>query len=168
VVGAKFGYTMPFAKFFAMEFEYLYFGPDIDRTVLSSSGSDFRSMEGDVDVHSFMFNFIAKYPEGRIHPFLGAGLGFSNIDLSTIRTTRTSGVTSTFSVSDNQTAFAWHLLAGVNFVINKNLSLDLTYRYFMTTSDDDDDDYYDDHRDCHGFETEIKSSIFTIGLNYHF
>ena len=172
VVGAKFGYTMPFAKFLAVEFEYLYLSPDIDRTVLSSSGSDYRAIDGDVNVHNFMFNFIAKYPEGRIHPFLGAGVGFSNVDVSATVTTRKSGITSTYSMSDNKTAFAGQLLAGVNFEINKNLSVDLTYRYFMTTSDDDyDDDHYDDHynnRYYHGIETEIKSSIVTIGLNYHF
>ena len=169
VAGAKFGYTMPFAKYLAAEFEYKYFGPDIDRTVLYSSGSDFRAIEGDADVHSFMFNFIAKYPEGKVHPFVGVGVGFSYVDVSATATSRKSGVTSSYSVSDDKTAFAWQLLAGINFEINKNFSVDLTYRYFMTSSDDDDYDddyyYYDHYR---GIETEIKSSIVTIGLNYHF
>jgi opacity protein-like surface antigen len=165
VVGAKFGYTMPFAKFLAMEFEYLYFNPDVNRTVLYFSGSDFRTMEGSVDVNNFMFNVIAKYPVGKIHPFLGAGLGFSYIDLSATETTRIAGVTSTHSMNRDHTAFARQLLAGVNFEINKNLSVDLTYRYFMTSSNND---HGDDYRDYYGIDTEIKSSIVTIGLNYHF
>ena len=116
-----------------------------------------------------MFNFIAKYPEGKVHPFVGVGVGFSYVDVSATATSRKSGVTSSYSVSDDKTAFAWQLLAGINFEINKNFSVDLTYRYFMTSSDDDDYDddyyYYDHYR---GIETEIKSSIVTIGLNYHF
>ena len=167
VLGAKFGYTMPFAKFFAVEFEYLYLSPDIDRTVLESRGNDFTAMEGDLDLHNFMFNFILKYPEGRIHPFLGGGVGFSNVDFSRKETTQISGITSTYSKSYDDTAFAWQLLAGVNFEINKHLSVDLTYRYFMTNSEYDDDDY-DDHHHHHRPEIEIKSSIATVGLNYHF
>jgi opacity protein-like surface antigen len=168
VVGAKFGYTMPFAKFLAAEFEYLYLGPDINRTVLSSSGSDYRAIEGEVDAHNFMFNFVAKYPQGRIHPFLGIGVGFSAVDFSATETTRKSGITSTYAMSEDKVGFAFQVLTGGNFEISKNFSVDLTYRYFMTTADDDyyDDYYYNSYN--HGIETEIKSSMFTVGLNYHF
>lgn len=170
VAGAKLGFTMPFARFLALEFEYLYFSPEVDRTVLFSSGSDSRAIEGDADLHNFMFNFIVKYPQGRVHPFLGAGLGVSYVDVSATTTSRRSGITSTYSMGDDQAAFAWQLLAGINFEINKHLSVDITYRYFTTTSDDYYyDDYYDDHhRDYPGIETEIKSSMVTVGLNYHF
>ena len=168
VAGAKFGYTLPFAKYLAMEFEYKYFGSDIDRTVLYSAGSDFSALEGDVDVHSYLFNFIAKYPEGKIHPFVGVGVGFSYVDVSATTTSRESGRTYTYAMSHDTTAFAWQLLAGINFEINKNFTVDLTYRYFVTSSDGDEDYdwHYEDSR--YGLETEIKASMVTVGLNFHF
>jgi opacity protein-like surface antigen len=169
-LGAKFGYTMPFAKFFALELEYLYLNPDIDRKVLESRGIGFTAIEGDLDMNSIMFNFILKYPEGIIHPFIGGGLGFSYVDFTRKKIAKISGITSTYSNSYDDTAFAWQLLAGVNFEINKHLSVDLTYRYFMTNSEYDYDEDYDDHYGYHHDRPEIKfkSSIATIGLNYHF
>ncbi len=164
-LGAKIGYTMPFARAIALEFEYLYLGPDVDQTALTSAGDDFYAMEGDLDVHNFMFNFIAKYPEGRFHPFLGFGLGFSQVDFSCRGTERFEGKMYTYSISYDDTAFAWQILAGVNFEINRNLSVDLAYRFFMTDTDDDYEDYYYHY---YGTELEIQSSIVTVGLNFHF
>jgi len=171
MLGAKVGYTMPFAKFFAVEFEYLYFGPDVDRTILRSSGSDFTAIGGDLKAHNFMFNFIAKYPKGRIHPFVGGGFGFSYVDFSGTKEERNAGHTSTYSISGDDTAFAMQIFTGVNFEINKNFSIDLTYRYFITSSlDYEDDDYDDHHHHDHYYDNgiEVKSSMVTIGLNYHF
>ncbi|MDD2316906.1 MAG: outer membrane beta-barrel protein [Desulfobacterales bacterium] len=163
-LGAKIGYTMPFARAIAVEFEYLYFGPDVDRTVLASEGDDFYALEGDLDVHNFMFNFIAKYPEGRFHPFLGIGLGVSDVDFSGKEIIGGGGITDTYSMSYDDTAFAWQIFAGVNCEINRNFSVDLAYRFFMTDTDDDYEDYYY----YYGTELEIESSIVTVGLNYHF
>ena len=173
VLGAKFGYTMPFAKFIALEFEYTYLCPDVNRTVFSLEGSDFTAIEGDLDVHNFMFNFIGKYPKGKIHPYLGVGIGFSYVDFSGKKQERTAGLTTTYSIGGDDTAFTGQFLAGVNFEITKNLSVDLAYRYLITSSldyedDDDYDDHYheDHHEDNDGIE--LKSSMVTIGLNFHF
>jgi opacity protein-like surface antigen len=155
-VGAKVGYTPPAIKFFAVEFEYLYLNPDVDRTVLASLGSDFVAVEGDLKLHNFMLNLLAKYPEGNIHPYLGVGIGFSRVDLSGTGTMRIGGVTETESLDDDDTSFAWQILAGINFEISKNWSADITYRYFMTEPEFD------------GADLEIKTSMVTIGLNYHF
>lgn len=161
-LGAKIGYTMPFARAFAVEFEYLYFGPDVDRTVQASEADYSYAVDGDLDVHNFMFNFIAKYPEGRFHPFLGMGLGVSRVDFSGKEIEQFGGETYAYSISYDDTAFAWQIFAGVNCEINRNFSIDFAYRYFM--ADTDDEDYYH----YYGNELEIESSIFTVGLNYHF
>jgi opacity protein-like surface antigen len=164
-LGAKIGYTFPFARAIAVEFEYMYFGPDVDRTVLASAGDDSYAIDGDLDVHNFMFNFIAKYPEGRLHPFLGFGLGVSDVDFSFKEMEQFGGETFTYSGSHDDTAFAWQIFAGVNCEINRNFSFDLAYRYFMANTDDDYEDYYYYY---YGTELEIESSIFSVGLNYHF
>lgn len=171
VAGAKIGYTMPYAKFFAVELEYIYFGPGVDETILYTSGEDYFSMEGDLDIHNFMMNFIAKYPHGRVHPFTGLGLGFSYVDFTVKDIEQSGGVTSTYSNTYDDTSFAWQVFAGVKFTLHKNLSLDLAYRYFMTNSDGDyyyDDDYYYERRCRYRTDVKIKSNIVTVGLNFHF
>ncbi len=88
IFGVKFGYTHPTVKYFSFEFEYSYLNPDVDRTVFTTAGSDYSAIEGDVKIHNFMFNAIVKYPEGKIHPYLGLGFGFSYFDFSVTSTSR--------------------------------------------------------------------------------
>jgi len=164
--GVKFGYTPPRLKFFSFEFEYSYLNPDVDRTVLPRAGTDYATVEGDVKFHNFMFNAIAKYPEGKFHPYIGLGLGFSAVDLS-VSTTSTAR-----SASYDDTVFAWQILFGVDIDLTNNLSLDIGYRYFATESNDDDDydydhDYYHYH-DYYGTYLDYKTSMVTVGLKYRF
>ena len=132
VFGAKIGYTPPQLKYLAFEFEYSYLNPDINSSVIDWYGSDFVAVEGDVKLNNFMFNAIVKYPLGRFHPYVGAGLGFSYADMSTIATQRISSVTSSAAVGKDCTSFAWQLLTGVEFDITNNLSVDICYRFFAT------------------------------------
>ena len=158
--GAKFGYTIPSARFFAMELEYLYRNVDIDQTTLVTRGNGITSIE---DVHNLMFNFIFKYP-GMVQPFLGGGAGFSSVDFTRSTTTQVPGITSTYSSSN--TGFTWQLLAGIIFEIDKNFTVDLTYRYLITNTEYGDDYYNNSY--YNGAKIELKSNIVTIGLNYHF
>ncbi|HBH88018.1 MAG TPA: hypothetical protein DDY17_10530 [Syntrophaceae bacterium] len=164
VFGLKFGYTPPRLKFFSFEFEYSYLNPDVDRTVLPRAGTDYATIKGDVEFHNFMFNAIVKYPEGKIHPYFGLGLGFSSVDLS-VSTTSTAR-----SASYDDTDFAWQIMFGVEIDLTNNLSMDIGYRYFATESDDDDDyDYYYHYyyRD-YGTYLDYKTSMVTLGLKYKF
>ena len=155
-LGLKVGFTPPQAKYLAIEFEYSYLAPDIDRTVLPQAGADFAAIEADAKIHNFMFNVIAKYPVGRFHPYLGVGLGFSYVDGSATATERLGGVTSTTSVSRDDTTFAWQLLAGIDIDLTKNLTFDIGYRYFVINPEFDD------------AEAEFKTSMITFGLKYRF
>ncbi len=154
--GIKFGYTFPQAKYFSVEFEYFYWGPDVDRTVLAQAGGDFVAVEGDATIHSFMVNAIAKYPEGRVHPYLGVGIGFSYVDANFTETASIGGVTATLTGSEDDTAFAWQILAGVEIDIAKNWSADIGYRYFNTKPSLEDTDL------------ELKTSMVTLGIKYSF
>jgi len=159
VFGFKFGYTPPRLKFLSFEFEYSYLNPDVDRTALPYDPSSFAIAEGDIKLNNFMFNAIFKYPEGKFHPYIGLGIGFSYIDWSL---TTTSPVR---SISNDDTVFAWQMLAGVEIDLTNNLSVDIGYRFFATESSSDDDyyDYYDNDT-----RLEYRTSMVTLGLKYKF
>jgi opacity protein-like surface antigen len=175
IFGVKFGGTHPTVKFFSIELEYSYLNPDVDRTVFTTAGSDYYAIEGDVKIHNFMFNTIFKYPEGKIHPYLGLGLGFSYFDFSVTSTSRLNGVSYNARHSHDDTVFAWQVLAGVDIELTNNLSLDIGCRYFDTESlndsyDDYDDDYYDDYDYDHydGPTLDYRTFMVTLGLKFRF
>jgi opacity protein-like surface antigen len=177
VFGVKFGYTPYVLRFFSFEFEYSYLNPDVDKTELASAGSDYTDIEGDVKFHNFMFNAIVKYPKGRIHPYAGAGLGASYVDVSSTLTSRLGGVNYSENYSADDTVFAWQILAGVEIDLTTNFSLDIGYRYFATESEHDDYDDHDydhdyDHDHDHDYDhdktLDFNTSMITLGLKYRF
>jgi opacity protein-like surface antigen len=135
----------------AFEFEYFYLGPDVDRTVLGQVGPDSAAVEGDVKLHNFMFNVIAKYQEGIFHPYIGAGIGCAYVDKADLSSSL-GGASYAASDSNYATAFAWQILAGVEFGIMKDLAVDLGYRYYSTKPEFDSTDI------------EFKTSMVTLGL----
>ena len=170
IFGVKFGGFHPDIKYFSLEFEYSFLNPDVKRTVLATAGTDYSAIEGDVKLHNFMFNVIFQYPEGRIHPYFGAGLGASYFDFSLTSTSRIDDVIYSERGSSNDTVFAWQLLAGVNIDLTNNLSLDIGCRYFDTEyadykyyDDDDDDDYHYD-----GPFLDFRTFMVTLGLKFRF
>ena len=179
IFGVKFGFNPPPIKFFSIEFEYSYLNPDMDRTVFATAGSDYDAIEGNAKIHNFMFNAIVKYPEGKIHPYLGLGIGASYFDFSALSTANVGGVNYSERSSVDDTVFAWQILAGVDIDLTNNLSLDIGLRYFDAESadyhDDYDDDYYDDHHHDHdddyyyeGPTLDYRSFMATAGLKFRF
>lgn len=103
-----------------------------------------------------MFNIIAKYPEGKFHPYIGVGLGMSYVEVEGTFRARIGGTSITEYDSDNNTAFAWQILAGVDVELTNNLVLDLGYRYFYTKPEFEVTDI------------EYKTSMLTMGLKFLF
>ena len=142
-IGAKVGYIFPQARWLAAELEYFYLAKqDIDRT-----GTD-----GDFSAHNIMANLLWRYPEGKIHPYAGFGLGWS---WGTFKAT-SSGV----STDESGNGFAWQLLAGLNFEITPNWSADLAYRYIRTKYNDIISDPSED--------ITSQNNVILLGINYHF
>ena len=151
VFGAKLGFSPPQFRVLALELEYLYLNPDMtyyDETV------------GDIEFNNFMFNIIWKIPFGVVHPYGGGGIGFSHHEMS--------AEDGEWISRGDDTGYAWQLMAGVEFDLAYNLSLDLGYRYFVTEMelDDDDDDYDHDHEDSR--DIEFSTSMVTLGFKFRF
>jgi len=155
--GIKAGFTPPQAKYFSFELEFSYSNPDIDRSVFAQAGTDFISLdEANAKLYNYMFNIIAKYPEGKFHSYIGVGLGMSYVEVEGTLRARIGGTSITEYDSDNNTAFAWQILAGVDIELTNNLVLDLGYRYFYTKPEFEVTDI------------EYKTSMVTMGLKYYF
>ncbi len=142
-LGAKFGYVIPQVKWLAVELDYAY---------LAEQDVDVAGANGDFKASNLMLNFIARYPEGKIHPYLGVGLGWSWGSLN--------ASTATASIDDSDNTWAWQILAGVNFEITPQWSVDLGYRYFNAeyTFNDGGEDV----------DTKAASHMFLLGVNFHF
>ncbi len=134
-LGAKFGYIIPQVKWLAVELDYAY---------LAEQDVDVAGADGDFKASNLMVNLLARYPEGKIHPYLGVGLGWSWGEVNS----------SSGDASDN--ALAWQILAGVNFEITPQWSVDLGYRYFSAEYSFDDVD------------TKAANHMFLLGVNFHF
>jgi opacity protein-like surface antigen len=160
LAGFKAGWNTPFTKnILAMEMEYNYiFGTDYDKgKMINLMGQGLATFDGTIKIHAFLTNFKARYPNGRIHPYGGFGVGWSYFQLGD--TIGRSNGKSAVLTGDSGTAFCWQLLAGVDFDITPNMSLGIGYKYFTT-------------KPSFGGNTnadfDYKASIVTLGLAYTF
>ncbi|MCU0583201.1 MAG: outer membrane beta-barrel protein [Syntrophales bacterium] len=148
MVGMKFGYILPQARALAIELEWNYmFEQDIPPQVIGGVRES-----GDVALSNVLVNLILRYPEGKIHPYIGAGIGASSMN---IRNTESVGGT-VYVAEETETGFAWQFLAGVNVELAPNLSADLAYRYFGTNPD------------FTVIDVDYRAHAVTFGLNFHF
>jgi opacity protein-like surface antigen len=149
MIGFKMGYILPQARALAFELEWNYM---FDQTIPSQVVSGVRE-SGEVALNNFLVNVILRYPEGKIHPYIGGGIGASSMY---IQNTESIGGVVVNVADESATGFAWQFLAGVNVDLAPNLSADLTYRYFGTNP---------------GFsliDVDYRTQAVTLGLNFHF
>jgi opacity protein-like surface antigen len=119
--GYDFGYVR-------MEGELSYRYNDIKSVSEQFSGLTMNNVSGNVGAFATMFNvFIDIHNTSPITPYLGGGIGFVNLELSD-----TTGNGLLLYGSGNTTVLAYQVGGGVDVALNRNLSLDIGYRYFMT------------------------------------
>jgi len=148
MMGIKFGYILPQTRALAVELEWNYmFEQNIPPQVIGGVRES-----GDVALNNFLVNLILRYPEGKVHPYVGAGIGASSMN---IRNTESVGGT-VYVADETDTGFAWQFLAGVNIELAPNLSADLAYRYFGTNPD------------FSLIDVDYRTHAVTFGLNFHF
>ena len=99
---------------------------------------------------SFMGNGYFDFPtQSPLRPYVGAGLGFANIELEV----ESGG----FTATEDDWVTAVQLMAGLGYDISPRASLNFGYRYFTTS----DPDYI-------GFSTEYSSHDFLFGARFRF
>ena len=139
-LGVKGGYIVPTFKWLAVELEFAY---------LAEQDLDQAGYAGDFSANNLMLNFIFRYPDGKIHPYIGAGIGWSWGEINA------TGPGGTVDETDN--ALAWQLLLGVTFEITPSWSAELSYRYMQA-----------EYEFGGGSDTTSTNHMFLIGVNFHF
>ena len=130
---------------FRVEAEVGYKGADVDE--ISGPGGSVNVDGADITVMSYMLNgYLDMKTNGSVQPFLGVGIGFLNGEIDD------NGFTT------DDTVFGYQLTAGLALPINKNLSLDLYYRFQGAASDFEDA----------GDELSYTSSNIYGGFRYAF
>lgn len=140
------GYNLGMGR---IEAELGYQKNDVDE--LRGDVATFKAA-GDVSCISFLvngyFDFVNASP---LTPYLSVGIGGARVDVNNFNALgyKVAG--------NNETVYAFQVGAGVAYAINKNLTLDLKYRYFGT----------EDVR-IEFYEAEIASHNVYLGLRYNF
>lgn len=78
--------------------------------------------KGDVDIYTTMANALYEFDTGWLIPYVGAGVGFTVIDVDHL-----GAVGGTFTVNDSDVAFVANVIAGAEYPLNETFSL--TGRY---------------------------------------
>jgi opacity protein-like surface antigen len=120
LAGAKVGYLPPFTnRILAVEFEYNRIQNDFDSGKGYVHSGATLNYDSKIKIDAFMFNLIGRYPEGKIHPYGGVGIGYAKVQVDNISVSY-SGITSLNFSSGSEGVFAYQLLAGVNYDVTKN------------------------------------------------
>jgi opacity protein-like surface antigen len=127
------------------EVELAYQKSDMDK--ISADGYGSASIDGDITAVALMVNaFYDFMPNEKFSPFIGAGIGYANLD---------ADIDDFGSADDN--VFAYQASAGVGVALNQELKLDLQYRFFGTEDPDFD-----------GLDAEYTTHNMMVGLRYSF
>ncbi|MCX5869340.1 MAG: outer membrane beta-barrel protein [Deltaproteobacteria bacterium] len=114
--------------------------------------------DGDMTSTSFFANgyydFKNKSP---FVPYLGAGIGYAIIKLNDVK----SGPWDNYPYNNDDGVFAYQVMAGVSYVINKTVAIDLSYRY-VGASDPSFDDF------AGKTDFEFSSHNFLLGARVNF
>lgn len=102
------------------------------KSVTQPDGAQFSDVDGSLGVFAMMFNgFFDLHNSTPVTPYWGGGIGFAAIHLSDTFGNDALGRRILYP-SDDDTVFAYQAGAGLEIALNRQLSLDLGYRYFGT------------------------------------
>lgn len=127
-VGGTYGFDFGGIR---LEGELSYKSANI-KTITDKSGNyRYRDADGTLGALALMFNaFFDLHNYSPVTPYLGGGTGFAAMHLSD---TYVPGDPVPIYLADDDSVFAYQAGGGLEIALNRNLSLDLGYRYFATT-----------------------------------
>lgn len=129
-IGGTGGYDFGFLR---MEGELSYKYANINSINDQINNFQFISPDGNIGALAMMFNaFFDLHNDSPITPYVGGGIGFAAVHLSDTYATDPLNGRQLLYGADDDTVFAYQAGAGLEFAINRRLSLDLGYRYFAT------------------------------------
>ncbi|MBU5637037.1 outer membrane beta-barrel protein [Geomonas sp. Red69] len=150
-VGGALGFDFGMMR---LEGEISYKDLQLNAVTDRDTGERFRVADGSVDTTAFMANaFIDLHNDSPITPYLGGGIGFAALHLNDVF----SRAGDFLYEADDQVVFAYQAGGGLEVALNRQLSLDLAYRYFGTSK-----------ASFINTEFEVQSHNATMGLRFKF
>jgi len=129
-LGAKVGWQTPFSKrWFAVELEFNHMENSFDTGKHYNTVGVPLTYDSKVKVDTGMLNLIGRYPEGRIHPYVGVGGGYANVQLDDIHSSIV-GINLLNTSSGSEGVLAYQVMLGCDFDITKNVFVGISYKYF--------------------------------------
>ncbi len=131
MVGGTGGYDFGFLR---LEGELSYKHAEMKSIDNRDTGDRFRSVDGSLGALCMMGNaFFDLHNNSPVTPYFGGGAGLAVLHLSdTFGTNTTSGSRDFIYSEGDDTVFAYQVGGGVEIALNRQLSLDVGYRYFGT------------------------------------
>lgn len=145
---------------FRAEAEIGYQENDLDSVKLSAGFGNFQfgldpdfPVDGELEVMSYFANGYYDFKNtSAFTPFLGVGIGWATVDFNLDR----------LNYSNDDTVFAYQVMAGVSYALSKNMAFDLSYRYVGADDPTFSNAYTVDT------EFEFSSHNFLLGVRYTF
>ncbi|XYK79390.1 MAG: outer membrane protein [Labrenzia sp.] len=95
-----------------------------------AAAGQFSTEKADIDVWTVMLNgYVDLATWNRITPYVGAGIGASYVSASNKTSLNPDGTFSSYDGSNGDWNFAWALMAGAEYAVTPNWSIDAGYRY---------------------------------------
>ena len=138
-VGGAVGYDFGLVR---LEGEMSWRGAEIDSITDKVTGQRFGSVDGDVGVFAVMANaFVDIHNDSPVTPYLGGGIGIGFLYLDDTSGINWEGYRVPLYSEGDDAVFAYQVGAGVEIALNRQVSLDVGYRYFGTTEATIDDEW---------------------------
>jgi len=107
---------------FRYEFEWSSRDLDVDDHILG--GAALPGPTGEVDASTLFLNGYYNFnANGRVSPYLGAGVGYADVEFGGFGVAPVPAV-----LSDDDSGFAWQAIAGLGFRLNDNARIFVDYR----------------------------------------
>ena len=131
-VGGTAGYDFGSIR---LEGELSYKYSAIASVTEKAGGLRFRNVDGNLGALAVMANAFFDLHNGTpVTPYWGGGVGFASLHLTdTFGTDPTTGLTGPLYLGDTDTVFAYQAGLGLEIALDRQLSLDLGYRYLGTS-----------------------------------
>ena len=107
-----------------IEAEYLSTENDTSAIVFNGNSFSGNTVAGSLETQSIFVNAIKSFGNSSIQPYLGVGIGFSKVESNIAYNPTLSA-----SINDDDTAFSYQFLAGIDVPFSKSFTGFVEYRY---------------------------------------
>ncbi|MGO2334691.1 outer membrane protein [Providencia sp.] len=126
-----------------------------------------RDIKNQVKLNTLMVNgYYDIKNSSDFTPFVSVGLGYAAVDFKTTRADANNpGISEHYTNTHTANNFAWSVGAGVNYAINKDWDMGLSYRYLDAGKADITTAVGDGK---HTSKIKVKTNDILLGLTYRF